>query len=101
MEKLIRTNLKEKILNDHPNSSFQVLSKDELKQFLKIKLVEEAEEFLKSEKHSDETEELSDIIEVIETFFKLNYLNEDQVYKLKEDKLKKRGGFSEGLSWKT
>lgn len=100
MNKLIRTKLKEKILKDHPSSHFEVLSKDELKKSLKAKLLEEAEEFVKSDKHIGETEELADVLEVLEALFELDYFNKEDIYKLKEEKFKRNGGFTEGLLWK-
>lgn len=99
MEKLIRTKLKEKILEEYPDSQFKVLSNKELKKALKVKLQEETLEFLESTQTVNEIEELGDILEVIDALFTLEYFEKKDVYQIKSKKLKDRGGFLEGVFW--
>lgn len=60
-----------------------------MKDLLKNKLREEVEEFCQSEK----IDEIADILEVIRAICAYYGIDQDQVEKLREDKLAKRGGF--------
>lgn len=100
MGKLVRGKLKESILNDYPNSQFIKLDHETLKYELKKKLVEEATELLKANRVEEEREELGDVLEIIDTFFRLEYFNKEKVTELKQQKLEKNGGFKDGLYWK-
>lgn len=99
MGKLIRDKLLSKVKKTYPSSQFKKLDRKELKRELKVKLMEETKEFFQADSIEEETEELADILEVIETLTKLNYVDEEKLAKVKTEKCYEKGGFSDGIYW--
>jgi len=99
MGKLIRTKLKEKVVAKNKQAVFIQLSEKELEKELSKKLLEEILEFIKAPDAINQAEEMADILEVIDTYYKLNILDKKTVSKIKAEKFCKRGGFVEGIYW--
>lgn len=87
--KLVRDKIPEIIKSNGEVPITHVALDEEYNQKLKDKLQEEVDEFLKD---SNE-EELVDILEVIYAFCDLYKINKKELEQLREDKVKKRGGF--------
>ena len=62
-------------------------------QRLKLKIMEEAEEFIENPSY----EEAADMLEVVQAFASINGLNFDDVITTAQNKATKRGGFEEGI----
>lgn len=91
--KLIRDNLKEKILSDCLSATFSYVVGEEKQKALQKKLIEEAKEFLES----GDIKELADVFEVIDSIIKEFNFDIDEVKRIQKDKREERGGFDEGL----
>lgn len=63
--KLVRDRIPEIIENSGKKVNYRVLSKEEYKQSLKDKLIEEVNEFIAAETPAEQIEEIADIKEVI------------------------------------
>jgi predicted house-cleaning noncanonical NTP pyrophosphatase (MazG superfamily) len=88
--KLIRDKIPEIVKQKGKTPVTHIATDEEYKQKLYEKLKEETEEFL--EKPSNE--ELSDILEVIESICKLNNINMEELEILRKKKAKERGSFN-------
>ncbi|BDR57817.1 nucleoside triphosphate pyrophosphohydrolase [Xylocopilactobacillus apicola] len=97
MGKLIRTKLKEKLKQRNPTAKFSTLSKNDLSIELDKKLVEEVNEFVSATNYENKNEELADILEVIGTYFELDFFDEKATRTIQDRKFKERGGFDKGI----
>ena len=100
MNKLIRTKLREKILETDPNATFIDLTSIEVESELKKKLLEEVQEFIEAKSVYEKNEEMADILEVIDAFYSFDLLKKEHVLHAKTKKYEERGGFNEGIYWK-
>lgn len=90
MEKLVRDRIPEIMESQNKPGTFYTASDDNVfYKFLKKKLVEEVEEFLKE----DSIEELADIYEVLEAIQVHKKYSFDDLKKIKHIKKETRGGF--------
>jgi predicted house-cleaning noncanonical NTP pyrophosphatase (MazG superfamily) len=90
MHKLVRDNIPEIISKSGKLADFFVAEDAEYWPLLKEKLLEEVHEFLESET----TEELGDILEVIEAICTYKNISSIELKQTKEKKFSERGGFS-------
>ncbi len=98
-DKLIRDNFYQKILKDN-NVSFKLKNlsnNEELLDYFKLKITEEANEVAGADSKEHLIEELADCLEVIHGFAKILGLNFDDIETARQHKLIKRGGFSGGI----
>jgi len=94
MKKLVRDKIP--IILDQNKVKYRkyiVKNKEELKQYLIRKLIEEAEEF----KENPCEEEIADIIEVIEAIIETFDYDKNKILCIKRRKYQERGGFKEGI----
>jgi predicted house-cleaning noncanonical NTP pyrophosphatase (MazG superfamily) len=91
--KLVRDKIPQIVKQDKKLPITHVATEYEVKALLLHKLIEELEEF----KATPNEEELADILEVIDGIANAFNLDMDKVLTVKADKLKKRGGFNEGV----
>lgn len=75
------------------NPKTHIATDEEFYKRLKEKLLEESEEFVKS----DSKEELADIQEIIDTICKTKNLSKEELEKIRKDKFDKNGGFEKKL----
>ena len=92
-EKLVRDKIPNIIINNGEIPEIEILNDDEYFGLLKAKLVEEAEELLRSDSTLNFYEELADVLEVIDALKKANNVNEDTLDKIKTEKKLKKGAF--------
>ena len=91
--KLIRDKIPESIIESGRIPKTHIANEEEFHQRLNDKLREECEEFLQSEI----PEELADILEVIEALCDQLGITNDELMKIKNDKVKARGAFTKKI----
>ena len=92
-EKLVRDRIPELIRSSGEDPTVRKANADELDKFLRAKIVEEAQEFLKS----GDLDELVDIFEVLEAFMQFRKIDPGLLEIQQQAKRMARGGFTEGL----
>ena len=91
--KLVRDLIPEVIKADGKECEIEIASKEERVELLEAKLMEEVNEYLQDKN----LEELADVMEVLFGLaHNLGYSEEELINK-REEKLKARGGFKEGI----
>ena len=95
--KLIRDKIPEIIKKDNAVPKISELNDKEFKIALKEKLVEEAKELQGAKTDEEILNELSDVLQLIESIALNNNLSITQVEKQKEKKKQERGGFDKKL----
>ena len=95
--KLVRDNIPEIIKKNGGVPKVSVLNEAEFKTALKNKLIEEAQEVLEASSKEDVLNELSDVMELVESIAKDNDLTMSEVEKKKQKKKEERGGFEKKL----
>jgi len=88
-EKLVRDRIPEIIRSKGAQPTVRIALEDELDLLIRAKIVEEAEELLSS----GETEEIVDLLEVIDALIQLRGLSSVKLDQLRAEKNKERGGF--------
>lgn len=73
------------------------LDREEHVQALRVKLLEEVEEFLNAERTSESVEELADILEIIFALAQKYGTEEEELLEMRDLKRLERGGFDQGL----
>lgn len=91
--KLVRDKIPQNIETLGKKCDYYVLNEEEYKKELDKKLLEEANEFIAD--HS--TEEMADLIEVVEAIKKSHNLKNEEIEKVRLEKKAKKGGFEEKL----
>ncbi|MBR9705955.1 nucleoside triphosphate pyrophosphohydrolase [Candidatus Pacearchaeota archaeon] len=92
-DKLVRDKIPEILKSKGVGFLTTNVSGQKYKQKLYDKLNEEVDEYLESK----EIEELADIFEVIEALCFVNNTTLKDLFKIKQDKQKERGGFKDGI----
>ena len=87
--KLVRDEIPKIISKSGRNPVFRIANTEEYRSFLRMKLLEETNEFLQDEN----MEELADILEVIEAFCELNGYSMKELLKTKSIKRREKGKF--------
>jgi len=95
--KLVRDNIIDIILKDNGKPSFKILNDDDFKIALKEKVLEESKELIEAETKEDIINELSDILELIESISKNYNITKEEIDNKKENKKIKRGGFDKKI----
>ena len=91
-EKLVRDKIPDIIRENGETPKVRIADPDELDKLLRLKIVEEAKEFLLS----GDTEELVDIQEAIDALLKLRKADPALIDIQRHSKLLARGGFTKG-----
>ncbi len=92
-QKLVRDKIPQIIEKNGETPIYHILSDKEYKKELDKKLVEEVKEYLKD----DNSEELADILEVIESILKYKNISLEEFAKTKQKKKDSRGGFDKKI----
>jgi len=95
--KLIRDKIPEIIKKDNAIPKISILNDEQFAMALKEKLVEEAKELLEVKTSEEILNELSDVLELVESIAINNKLTIAEVEKQKLAKKEKRGGFKKKL----
>lgn len=94
--KLVRDNIPDIIRSNKETPVTRILNDEEYKSALEKKLYEEYNEVISSAGF-DRVEELSDMLEVIESLAKLENSSLEEVIKTAKDKSNKRGSFNKKI----
>jgi len=94
--KLVRDKIPEIIKNNGEKPITRILTDDEYKKELENKLLEEYNEVIQSS-GKDRIEELADMLEIIKALSKLENSDLDEVIKVSNEKVKKRGAFDKKI----
>lgn len=93
LPKLVRDKIPEIIDENEEEAEIRQVKGHKLERFLREKVLEEAEEFAEE----GEDKELADLLEVVDAYRESEDLSEDELEKLRKEKNRERGGFSEGF----
>ncbi len=93
--KLVRDRMIENLTTKGINIKVSILQDEEYQKALNEKLLEEANEVVNSETKEELTEEIADLMEVMETIIKNRNISLEEIKKVKEEKKAKRGGFDD------
>lgn len=91
--KLVRDNIPEVIKSNNEVPITRILSDDEYKKCLDIKLLEEVNEYLKD----DNLEEIADVMEVIYSILKYKNIRFNELEKVIKGKREKKGSFDKKI----
>ena len=92
--KLVRDKIPEEINNmEGRNATFRIMEDEEYSKELNRKLLEGCHEFIEE----NDSEELADVMEVIEAIVELKDIQWDKVRKIQEEKRNKKGAFNEKI----
>lgn len=97
INKLVRDNIPEIIQNNNQTPTTRILNNEEYLHYLKLKLIEEANEANNSSSKEELTNEIADILEVIESLLKASDISYDNVMKVKADKAQRNGKFNKRI----
>lgn len=95
--KLIRDKIPEIIKKDNAIPKISILDDEQFSSALKEKLIEEAKELQEAKTQEEILNELSDVLELVESIATNNKLTISEVEKQKLAKKEKRGGFENKL----
>lgn len=93
--KLVRDRIPEIIRGAGEEPMVRVADPDEYRELLRVKLIEEVEEFL----DSDDPAELADVLEVLLAVAAELGVDRHQLEQLRAAKLRERGGFADRVVW--
>ncbi|MGV8150012.1 MAG: phosphoribosyl-ATP pyrophosphohydrolase [Alkaliphilus sp.] len=92
-DKLVRDKIPEIIENSGKKHEVDYLNKEQHFEYLNRKLIEELNEY----QENNSLEELADILEVIHGILSVNNQTFEELENIRQEKLKKRGGFKKGI----
>ena len=95
MVKLVRDRIPEIIEASGKTPITHIASDEEYWKELKIKFLEEVNEYLKD----DNEEELADVLEVMDAICEFKKIDKEELERARLDKKEKRGGFDKRIIW--
>lgn len=95
--KLVRDNIPSAVAEGGEKARIARLTREELKIALKAKLIEEAFEVRDAASAQDLVQELADVLEVVDSLISVSKLSRLELKKVREIKLRRRGGFQRGI----
>ena len=95
--KLVRDRIPEIATARGETMRYQTVAGKDLYMWLKRKLVEEAYEIAAVDSDQELTEEIGDLLEVVDALIDVSDLKRDAIGKSMQDKYNERGGFREGV----
>lgn len=103
-KKLIRDKIPEIIKNKQNSKKkhigyIEATNNETFYDYLKQKLLEEVNEFIKADNFDNMIEELADINEVLDTIYKFNNIDIKTVKNIQTQKFKEKGGFEKRIIW--
>ncbi|NDI34989.1 nucleoside triphosphate pyrophosphohydrolase [Chengkuizengella sediminis] len=93
--KLVRDQIPKIINHTGKRYKTRILTEDEYVTELRLKLKEELDEYLEASNDEDALHELADMLEIIHTLAHGHGVSRDELENIREEKVKKRGGFKE------
>lgn len=95
--KLVRDHIPEIIMKDHKIPVTHILNDEDFISYLKLKLVEEANEVNSSHNKEELKYELADTLEVIETILSFQQISIQEIMEIKENKSFRNGKFNQRI----
>ncbi|MFT9816193.1 phosphoribosyl-ATP pyrophosphohydrolase [Lysinibacillus sp. NPDC056185] len=95
--KLVRDLIPQVIEEEGKTCSIRVLEQGEHLEEIKVKMQEEALEFLEAASPKEAVEELADILELVHTAIQMYDVSYEQLEQICTQKKSQRGGFSKGI----
>ncbi|MFJ3389876.1 MULTISPECIES: phosphoribosyl-ATP pyrophosphohydrolase [unclassified Lysinibacillus] len=95
--KLVRDLIPQVIEEQGKTCSIRVLEQGEHLEEIKVKMQEEALEFLEAASPKEAVEELADILELVHTAIQMYDVPYEQLEQIRTQKKSQRGGFSKGI----
>lgn len=95
--KLVRDLIPQIIEAEGKTCSIRVLEEGEHLEEIKVKMQEEALEFLEAASPKEAIEELTDILELVHIALQMYDVSYEQLEQIRTQKKKQRGGFSKGI----
>ncbi len=99
--KLVRDKIPELLDKNGGETEIEILDNEKYIECLLEKLKEECEEVISADSRENLTEELADLLEVINAIAKTNDIDFDKIEKIRLDKKEKRGGFDSKIFLKS
>ncbi len=93
--KLVRDKIPQNLAKKGINTQMSILQDEEYQKALNEKLLEEANEVVNSVTKEELTEEIADLMEVMESIIKNRNISLEEIKKVKEEKKATRGGFDD------
>ena len=97
INKLVRDHIPDIIKNNNQTPTTRILNNEEYLHYLKLKLIEEANEANNTTSKEELTNEIADVLEVIESIMKVCDIPLDNVMKVKEEKAMTNGKFDKRI----
>ncbi len=95
--KLVRDNIPAIIRQHGDTCQTEIMTESEFQLALRQKIVEEAQEVMKTTAHSELVSELADLYEVVETLLQTNNITTDMLQTEQEHRRATRGGFMQRI----
>ena len=95
--KLVRDNTLKELESEGIEVKYEKLSKENLMQHLKNKLLEEVNEVLTTNSNDELISEMVDVYDVLEAICKESRIEHSEIEEKRMEKNAKRGGFSSGI----
>lgn len=95
--KLVRDKIPQIIASYNKTADIEILPANKFPAALNNKLLEEVKEYL----GSSNIEEIADILEVIESILSLHHISWEEIFKMKEEKKERNGGFDKKFFLRT
>ena len=95
MEKLVRDNIPQILEEQGAKVFHRIMNENEYYKYLKLKIMEEANEVLAAKSRDEVIEELSDLIEVIKNIQSLHKIENDELENARIAKKSLKGGFED------
>ena len=97
-QKLIRDRIPEIIENDGGIPKVRILTRSEYERELLFKLIEESIEAINARADKKElAKEIGDLLEIIDAVIEQFNIDEKELFRIKQERKKSRGGFSDRL----
>lgn len=95
MEKLVRDKIPQILEAEGVKVFHRIMNQNEYYKYLKLKIIEEANEVLTAKSRNEVIEELSDLIEVIKNIQSLHNIENDELENARIEKKSSKGGFQD------
>ncbi len=96
-DKLIRDNIPEILVQKNIQAEIRTLTDDEFVNYVKKKIVEEAQEIQEAQSHEEILKECADVVEVLECLMNIHNLSWDDINQARSEKNGSKGAFTKKL----
>jgi len=93
MRKLVRDKIPEIMRTKSLSAKFLMATERKFEFYLRKKIKEEINEMLKAKSKQQITEEMADVMEILDTFLAFHQISKKEMKKIRKDKVKTKGRF--------